>query len=149
MLELIPIAPTAAENRQFASHPDCEPSLSMTIEFFERVGYVLPWIGYFARLGDELVGSAAFKGKPNEGRVEIAYGVFPHFQNRGIGGEICRALVRLAQHTDPTIIVMARTLPDMNYSARLLQRNGFICLGTVWDEDDGGVWEWQYEGAGK
>ena len=149
MLDLVPIQRTAAENLLFAQHPDCEPGLSMTIEFFEKVGYVPPWIGYFARLGDELVGSAAFKGKPREGKVEIAYGVFPRFQNQGIGGELCRSLVRLALQTDPAIIVTARTLPEMNYSSRLLQRNGFVCLGTVWDEDDGGVWEWQYTGANK
>jgi RimJ/RimL family protein N-acetyltransferase len=74
---------------------------------------------------DTLVGSAAFKGKPKEGRVEIAYGVFPHYQNQGIGTEICGQLVLLALETDPTVIVTARTLPEENYSTRILRKNNF------------------------
>jgi RimJ/RimL family protein N-acetyltransferase len=105
---------------------------------------VAPWIGYYASLDGEFVGSGGFKGRPIEGKVEIAYGTFPTFQNRGIGTLICRELVDVALATDPTVKVMARTLMEENYSTKILKKNGFVFRGVVTDPDDGDVWEWQY-----
>ena len=146
-MKLIPIHQTLEENDQFLNHPDLELALPMTIEFFDKIGYNPPWIGYVAQLDDTLVGSAAFKGKPKNGRVEIAYGVFPQYQQKGIGTEICKQLVSLALQTDPMVTVMARTLPEPNYSTRILKKNNFVYLGTVWDDEDGMVWEWEYKSA--
>ncbi|MBD2701840.1 GNAT family N-acetyltransferase [Spirosoma sp. BT702] len=145
-MNLLPIRQTLAENSQFLNEPDLEVGLPMTIEFFDRIGYTPPWIGYVVNLNDTLVGSAAFKGKPKDGRIEIAYGVFPRHQQKGIGTKICGQLVRLALQTDPSVIVTARTLPEPNYSTRILEKNDFVLLGTVWDEEDGDVWEWEYRG---
>ncbi|GAB4018701.1 GNAT family N-acetyltransferase [Spirosoma koreense] len=146
-MQLLPIHPTLAENDRFSTLPDVEPALSMTVEFFERIGYTLPWVGYFVQQDDKLVGSAGFKGKPKGGRVEIAYGVFPPYQHQGIGTEICRQLVLLARQTDPNVTITARTLPEENYSTHILTKNGFVLLGTVWDDEDGDVWEWEYRGS--
>ncbi len=143
-LKLLPIGPTLQTNEPFMNHPDCRESLLLSIEFFDRIGYAPPWIGYYAQAQGSLVGSAAFKGKPKAGRVEIAYGTFPHYQTRGIGTEICRQLVLLALETDPAVIVTARTLPENSGSARILTKNEFICLGVIRDDDDGDVWEWEY-----
>ncbi|GAB3997450.1 hypothetical protein GCM10028807_42700 [Spirosoma daeguense] len=145
-MKLLPIYQTLAENELFQNLPDLEIALPMTIEFYTKIGYTLPWIGYVAQLDDTLVGSAAFKGKPKDGRVEIAYGVFPQFQQKGIGSQICRALVSVALQTDPTVTITARTLPEANYSTRILEKNNFVHLGTIWDEEDGDVWEWEYRG---
>ncbi|RRB06622.1 GNAT family N-acetyltransferase [Larkinella rosea] len=144
MMELLPIKETLAENAGFQDHQDCKPSLAMTVDFFNRIGYQPPWIGYYARKNGELVGSAAFKGAPQNGRVEIAYGTFPPFQRQGIATEMCRELVLLARQTDPAVTITARTFEPDNESSRVLQRNGFVGLGTVWDEEDGTVWEWEY-----
>ncbi|MFD2571816.1 GNAT family N-acetyltransferase [Spirosoma soli] len=144
-MKLLPIQQTRLDNAHFIGNPDCEPGLSMTIDFFNRVGYVPPWIGYFVELDGKLVGSAAFKGQPKAGRVEIAYGTFPAYQNRGVGTEVCKQLVRLALQADPLVTVTARTLPEESYSTHILRKNKFICLGTVWDEEDGDVWEWAYQ----
>ena len=143
-MELLPIGKTLAENERVSHHPDIRESLPMTIAYFDGIGYEPPWIGYCAQREGELVGSAGFKGKPKAGRVEIAYGTFPHYQAKGIGTEICRQLVLLALKTDPAVTVTARTLPDNTVSARILTKNGFVCLGTIWDDDDGDVWEWEY-----
>jgi ribosomal-protein-alanine N-acetyltransferase len=62
---------------------------------------------------------------------------------------MCRQLVLLAQRTDPKLIITARTLPEYNYSTKILQRNGFRLLGNVWDKEDGDVWEWLYDKDGK
>ena len=145
-MKLIPISLDSKLNAAFEAHPDCKESLQMSIDFFTRVGYVTPWIGYYAKLNNEFVGSAAFKGKPEDKKVEIAYGTFRKYEGKGIGTEICRQLVLLAVETDPEIKITARTLPEENASASILRKNGFIFLGNVWDEEDGNVWEWEYQG---
>lgn len=143
-MQLLPIQLELNANQAFLENPDCQDSLQMSIDYFEKIGYEAPWIGYYAQLNDELVGSAAFKGKPKDGKVEIAYGTFPKHQHKGIGTMICQQLVQISLQTDPTVRITARTLPEESYSTRILQKNGFVLLGTVWDDDDGDVWEWEY-----
>jgi RimJ/RimL family protein N-acetyltransferase len=144
-MELIPIHQTAAENAGFYNHPECVEILDMTITYFEKTGYQPPWIGYFAQKNGQLVGSAAFKGAPKNNRIEIAYGVLEPFRQRGFGTEICRALVGLATSADPSVVITARTLPEKNFSTRILEKNGFHLLGVVQDEEDGAVWEWEFK----
>ena len=143
-MELRPIQPTIEENNEFVEHPDCQESIYMSIEFYKKTGFEPPWIGYYAQLQGELVGSAGFKGAPEDGKVEIAYGTFPQFRQQGIGTEMCRQLVLVALATDPSVRILARTLPEENYSAKILRKNGFDLLGTVWDDEDENVWEWEY-----
>ena len=145
MLQLIPIAQKIEDNLQFSAHPDCRDVLYATIEYYKVIGFNTPWIGYFAALGDQLAGSAGYKGKPSGNKIEIAYGTFPRFQKQGVGTAICKELVLLALQTDPGLMITARTLPENNYSTRILLKNNFVLLGTVWDKDDGDVWEWQYK----
>jgi RimJ/RimL family protein N-acetyltransferase len=146
-LELIPIRKTLDENKEFAIHPDCQDGLSMTIDYYEKIGFVIPWIGYYASIDDVLVGSAGFKGKPVNGRVEIAYGTFPRFRKRGVGTAICKRMVQLSLITDPGIRICARTFTEDNYSSKILKRNDFKLLGTVIDDEDGEVWEWEFRGV--
>ncbi len=143
-MELIPIKETLEENKVFTAIPDCQDSIYMTIAFYEKVGFQPPWIAYYFRKDHQLVGSGAFKGAPANGRVEIAYGTFENFRHQGIGAGICRKLVELAQQTDPSVEITARTLPEKNYSTRILEKNGFAWAGMVNDPEDGEVWEWLY-----
>lgn len=143
-LQLLPIHETIEDNSIFEADTTCHEALFMTINYYKIIGFVPPWIGYFAQLDNQLVGAAGFKGRPKDGKIEIAYGTFPAYQQKGIGTEICRQLVLLSLHTDPTVIISARTLPENNYSTKILVKNNFKFIGTVWDEDDGNVWEWQY-----
>jgi RimJ/RimL family protein N-acetyltransferase len=143
-MELLPINEHLEENPGFVSHPDCQDSLYMTIAFYKKIGFNPPWIGYYASIDGQLVGAAAYKGKPVNGQVEIAYGTFPAFQQKGIGTAICGGLVKLAQQTDPSVRITARTLPEENFSVKILRRNGFEFAGEVMDEEDGLVWEWVY-----
>lgn len=144
-MHLLPIKQTLEENQDFLDNPLCKETVEMTVEFQNRVGYNPPWIGYFAKENDELVGVGGFKGKPVNGTIEIAYGTFESHQNRGVGTSICRKLVELSLATDPFIRITARTLPENNFSTRILQKNNFILLGTVVDPEDGEVWEWEYK----
>jgi [ribosomal protein S5]-alanine N-acetyltransferase len=145
-MKLLPVKQTIEENTEFKDSVICqENGLMMTIQFFNKIGYNPPWIGYFAEKEGQLVGSAAFKGISKDNSVEVAYGVFEAFRSQGIGTEICQALVLLALKKDSTIRITARTLPEENHSTQILKKNGFKLLGTVWDEEDGNVWEWLYK----
>ena len=144
-MKLIPIRETLEENEAFVNHPDCLETVYMSVDFYKRVGYQPPWIGYYVEKNDQLVGSAGFKGRPVDGKVEIAYGTFERFRHQGIGTHMCRLLVELSLATDPSVIITARTLPEKNYSTSILEKNGFVRLGTVIDPEDGEVWEWQYQ----
>jgi RimJ/RimL family protein N-acetyltransferase len=141
---LLPIKETAEENSVFICNPDCIETIYSTIEFYKKVGFTPPWIGYYASENNELVGSAAFKGKPANNTVEIAYSTMKHKRQQGAGTRICRALVELALQADPMVRITARTLPEHNFSTRILQKNNFVFTGVVNDPEDGEVWEWEY-----
>ncbi len=144
-MELIPIKEKPEENEMFVNHPLCKDSFWMTMDFYKKVGFNPPWISYYAKQNGNLVGAAAFKGKPINGTVEIAYGTFEPYRQQGIATLICATLVELSLKTDPAVRITARTLPERNFSARLLEKNNFILLGSVIDPEDGEVWEWEYK----
>ncbi|HEY5408773.1 MAG TPA: GNAT family protein [Ginsengibacter sp.] len=145
-MELIPIKETLEENGEFVENPLCQESIYMTIDFYKRVGYNPPWISYYLKLGNELVGAGAFKGRPINGMIEIAYGTFEKYRNQGIGTSICKHLVDLSLKTDPSVTITVRTLPEENFSTKLLKRNDFVFNGTIVDPEDGEVWEWIFKG---
>lgn len=142
---LVPIRQTKEENPEFVANPDCLEILQMSIDFYKSAGYDPPWICYFAYAEGVPVGSAAYIGKPVDNRIEIAYGTMPAFRNKGIGGQICHELLRLAQEVDPSLTIIAKTLKEENFSTKILRKNGFRLMGTAWDKDEGEVWEWVYE----
>ena len=145
-MKLVPVKEHIEENKQFTDNPKCRESIYMSVDYYKKIGFNPPWICYYVQAGDELIGCAGIKGKPVNGRVEIAYGTFPEHQHKGIGTAIAGMLVRLSLDTDPTVIVTARTLPEENYSAKILRHNNFKLLGSIIDEEDGEVWEWEYGG---
>lgn len=146
-MELLPVKEHLHQNTEFASNADCQESIQMCIDFYKRVGFNPPWICYYVQVDGRLVAAAAFKGKPVNNKVEIAYGTFAAHQHQGIGTQIAKTLVQLSLKTDPSVTITARTLPEENYSARILRKNNFKLLGTIIDNEDGEVWEWEYETA--
>ncbi len=144
-MNLIPINETLEDNEAFASNPLCHETIYNTIDFYKKVGFVLPWVGYYAEDNGYLVGAAGFKGPPINGIVEIAYGTFEKNRRQGIGTAICKHLVSISLKADPSIKITARTLPEQNFSTRILKKNNFIFLRTVNDSEDGEVWEWLFE----
>ena len=144
-MTLLPIKQTLAENEPFADNPLCKESLGMCIAFYKRVGFNPPWICYYVEEDGEIVGSAAYKGQPINNTVEISYGTFEKHQQKGIGTRICKHLVERSLAADPSVRITARTLPEKNYSTRILEKNKFVLLGFVTDPEDGEVWEWEYK----
>ncbi|MCC7044488.1 MAG: GNAT family N-acetyltransferase [Acidobacteria bacterium] len=106
-----------------------------------------PWTcGFVAVLRDEpvVVGSCGFKHPPgDDGVVEIAYGVDPEFQRRGLATEMATRLTTFAFEDPRVRIVIAHTLPEAGASPRVLTKSGFTHTGTVADPEDGPVWRWE------
>lgn len=143
-MQLLPIKEHLEDNNEFIENPLCQDTLSMCVDFYKRVGFQPPWICYYVQDNGDLVGSAAYKGRPKDGAVEIAYGTFEAYRQKGVGTAICKLLVDTALMTDPSIKITARTLAEENYSTSILKKNGFVFTGTVVDPEDGEVWEWVY-----
>lgn len=106
-----------------------------------------PWTFGFAmvhREKREVVGTCSFKGPPGtDETVEIAYGVAPGWQGRGLATEAAHALVEFARGTGLVRTVIAHTLPEPNASNRVLSKCGFQRIGEVIDPEDGHVWRWE------
>ncbi|GAB3512480.1 GNAT family N-acetyltransferase [Emticicia fontis] len=141
-MKLVPIKEYLHENEDFLNKPECRELVEMSVEFYEKVGYIPPWICYFVEADGEIIGSAGIKGKPINGAVEIAYGTVEKYQHQGVGTHICKLLVDISLQTDPSVKVTARTLPENKFSCRVLEKNNFTCIGVVTDPEDGDVLEW-------
>ena len=145
-MELVPVKEHLEENKVFTDDPACRDSVAMLVDFYKRIGFNPPWICYCAQLEGQLVGCAGYKGKPVDNRIEIAYGVFPEYMNKGIGTRIAKTLVDLARETERSLTITARTLAEESFSTRILRKNHFKFTGAVVDEEDGELWEWKYDG---
>ena len=115
----------------------------MSAVWYPRVGYIPPWIGYLSINEGHVVGGGGFKEPPQGGRVEIAYFTAPEFKGRGHATQTARALIAIAQETDPTLLIAAQTLPEENASTTILRKLGFRLHGTVQHPEDGEIWEWR------
>jgi len=106
-----------------------------------------PWTLGFAvvhRDDDRVIGSAAFKGAPDEdGVVEIAYGIAPSYRGQGYATEAARALVSFALERVDVRSIRAHTKPENDASGRVLAKCGFHQVGEVVDPEDGLVWRWE------
>ncbi len=85
------------------------------------------------RLADgRAVGGVGFTGPPNDGQVEIGYGLSPSARIQGFAGEAVKALVSWAATSDVTRVI-ACTTHDNVASQRTLLGAGFT-LETSDDE---------------
>ena len=95
------------------------------------------------RADQAVVGMCGCRKAPDaEGAVEIAYGIAPGFQGRGLATEAAQALVKRAFLRDDVKTVIAHTLREHNASTRVLTKCGFERTGEAMDPDEGVVWKW-------
>jgi RimJ/RimL family protein N-acetyltransferase len=81
-----------------------------------------------------LAGIGGFKGPPEEGRVEIGYGVLDRFQRRGLATEATLGLMRWAFSHPRVELVIAHTLAELAPSIRVLEKCGFTQRGAPLEE---------------
>jgi [ribosomal protein S5]-alanine N-acetyltransferase len=141
---LIEITIEGAPAREIKALPEIAADvMKSTAEMYKAAGCLPPWVGYLALDGDDCVGTCAFKKPPANGRVEIAYFIFPGNEGRGIASRMAECLIGLARREMPEIRIYAQTLPEQSASTHILEKLGFRKLGAVEHPEDGIVWEWE------
>lgn len=135
--------------------PDNIPDIILTEEvnqliemyrgFYPKIGFVLPWVGYFILKDKMVLGSCGFVGKPENNTVEIAYWTFKEHEGNGIASFACRKLINIAQSAEKEIIITAKTAPEKNVSTRILEKNNFIYKRVVQDKEIGDAWLWELQ----
>src|SRR5262245_49112573 len=144
LVELLPIDQAGAVALAPESLPEMmRANCDGTASFYRVVGFVPPWIGYVTVAEGKPVGGGAFKGAPQDGRVEIAYYTLPELEGQGFATATATALIRLARDTMPGIVITAQTLAETNASNTLLKKLGFVFLRAFTHPEDGDVWEWE------
>lgn len=130
-------------NESYASD-DCQQLLSMYDDFYPKIGFNFPWVGYFVVRQDQIVGSCGFTGQPKDGKVEIAYWTFKEFEGQGIASFACKELISIAYQADPGLTITAKTAPEHNASTSILENNNFVFAEIVKDEEIGDAWFWTH-----
>jgi RimJ/RimL family protein N-acetyltransferase len=77
-----------------------------------------------------VVGSVIFHGMPADGEAEVGYGVEERWQRQGYASEGTRACVDWALAQPGIQRVTATTPPWHRASVRVLEKCGFVCMGT-------------------
>ncbi|GJM32217.1 MAG: hypothetical protein DHS20C18_12180 [Saprospiraceae bacterium] len=73
-IELVPITTDIKSMEPYLVHEFCLEVFNTFTEFYPKIGFHLPWVGYFALYENEVVGVGGYKGAPKNQKVEIAYG---------------------------------------------------------------------------
>lgn len=141
-MNLRPITLQEDNSNELYASLDCQTLLAMYDDFYPKIGYNIPWVGYFVVRQDKIVGSCGFTGQPKDGKVELAYWTFKEFEGQGIASFACQELVTIAKRTDPSLTITAKTAPEKNASTKILANNNFVFTEIVQDEEIGDAWLW-------
>jgi len=144
-MELKIIELNADKSKEMYGSGNYQMLLKTYDEYYQKMGYNLPWVGYFVIKENKIVGSCGFTGQPLEGKVEIAYWTFEEYERQGVSSFSCKGLVFISQQFNPSIIVTAKTAPEYNASTKILQNNGFNFAEIVQDDEIGDAWLWTLE----
>ncbi len=144
-LELKIIHPNEDKSNELYISENCQELIQMMDAFYPKVGFNIPWVGYFLLLNNQVVGTAGFTGQPIENTVEISYWTFKEWEGQGIASMACKELIAIAQKTNPSVTITAKTLPEYNASTKILQNNNFKFVEIVQDHEVGDAWLWVRE----
>jgi RimJ/RimL family protein N-acetyltransferase len=90
-----------------------------------------------------VVGGIGFIHPPENGAVEVGYGLAPSARGQGLATEALAAMVDLAaEHGADRVVAM--TAVDNEASQRVLRRRGFVAMpDLVVDDEDGPMYRWE------
>lgn len=141
-MNLRPITQEEDKTNELYTSSDCQMLLAMYDDFYPKIGYNFPWVGYFVVMQGKIVGSCSFVGQPVDGKVEISYWTFKEFEGQGIASFACNELVTIAKQEDRNLIITAKTAPEKNASTQILEKNNFEFTEIVQDNEIGNAWLW-------
>ena len=141
-MELKTIELNTDQSKEIYASTNCQKLINSMNDYYPKIGFHKPWVGYFAFKDNQVVGTGSFTGQPKDGKVEITYWTFKEFESQGIASFICKGLITIAKATDPDIIITAKTAPENNASTKILQNNRFTFTEIVKDDEIGDAWLW-------
>ncbi len=144
-LEFITIQPHEDKANELYISENCQDLIQMMDEFYIKVGFNIPWVGYFLLFNNQVVGTAGFTGQPVDNTVEISYWTFKEWEGQGLASMACKELISIAQKANPSVTITAKTLPEYNASTKILQNNNFKFVEIVQDHEIGDAWLWVRE----
>ena len=81
---------------------------------------------------NKMVGDICMYGEPNaDGEIEIGYGTYDEFQNKGFMTEIVKGIIEWAKNQPKVKSIIASTEKDNIASFSILQKNNFIKVGET------------------
>jgi RimJ/RimL family protein N-acetyltransferase len=81
---------------------------------------------------NKMVGDICMYGEPNaEGEIEIGYGTYEEYQNKGLMTEIVRGIVEWLKSQSQVKSVIASTDKTNIASFKVLEKNGFVKTGET------------------
>jgi len=121
-------------------------SLRYTLERLQMNPKSTQWWTYLCidEGSNTLIGSGGYKGPPDNGMVEIGYGIAPEWRNRGYATEFACALLRHAFDTGDISRIQAHTMAEENASVHVLKKCGFTRVATLLENEEGAIWKWLY-----
>lgn len=100
------------------------------------------WTHLFIHAADRaLIGIGGYTGPPEEGTVEIGYGIAPAYRGRGLATAAAAELIIRAGAAGVRT-VRAHTLAHANPSTGVLSTLGFARVAEI-DSEDGPLWRWE------
>lgn len=96
------------------------------IQYPDHILYATIW-AIILKSENVMVGDIGFKGAPSDkGLVEIGYGTYPDFFNKGIMTEALSSITQWAFSQDGIDIILAETDKSNISSQRVLKKNNFL-----------------------
>ena len=92
---------------------------------------------------DEVVGLCSITRPPENGVIDIGYGVAASRQGRGSAGRAIGEIVAWAKNHAGVTAITADTSTTNVASQCVLQRNGFVRVGERIDKEDGPLICWR------
>ena len=89
-----------------------------------------------------IVACCNFKGDPQDGSVEIGYGVSPAHWGKGVGTTAASYLIGLAKKSSLVEVVVANISADNHASQRIAFKLGFTNTGKITDSGGEKLMEW-------
>lgn len=81
---------------------------------------------------NKMVGDLCMYGEPNsQGEIEIGYGTYDEFQNKGFMTEIVKGFISWAKTQKEIKSILASTLKNNLASYKVLENNSFIKVGET------------------
>ena len=134
-MELKMIGLNIDKSQEIFNSEDCQLLLKIYDEYYLKIGYHVPWVGYFIIKENKIVGSCGFTGQPKDGIVEIAYWTFKEFEGQGIASFACKELITIALQCNQGLTITAKTAPAHNASTKILEKNNFVFTEIVFPGD--------------